>query len=121
MRKLILIFLLICLIASVGCSSLFKKPATAATYTIEISGTDGLAFFGHYGAITLEGETATQSVSGEVPATYTVQGTSDTIVYCSLKKQVEAGTLNVQIFKEGQLATQGGTAEPFGTVILLTN
>jgi hypothetical protein len=118
MKSLIFIFLLVGIIAFVGCIS---APAKAATYTIEISGTNGLAFFGHYGGITLEGETVTQSVDGKVPTTYTVKGTSDTIVYCSFKKQVEAGTLNVQIFKDGQLATQGGTAEPFGTVILLTN
>ena len=118
MKSLILVLLLVGIVAFVGCTSV---SAQVATYTIEVSGTDGLKFFGSYGGVTLEGEEVTQSVDDYVPITYTVRGTSDTIVYCSFKKQVEAGTLNVQIFKDGQLATQGGTAEPFGTVILLTN
>ena len=120
MRNLILIFLLICLIAFVGCT-ITKTSATVEIYTIEVSGTNGLKFFGSYGGVTFEGETVTQSIEGVVPAKYTVQGTSDTIVYCSFKKQVEAGTLNVQIFKDGQLATQAGTADPYGSVLLATN
>ena len=118
MKSLIFVFLLVCIIALAGCTSV---SAQVATYTIEVSGTDGLKFAGSYGGITLEGETVTQSVDDTVPATYTVRGTSETIVYCSFKKQVEAGTLNVQIFKDGQLATQAGTADVFGSVILLTN
>lgn len=118
MRNLILVLLLVSIIAFVGCISVSPK---AATYTIEVSGTNGLKFFGNYGGLTLEGEKVSQSVEGEVPVTYTVRGTTDTIVYCSFRKRVEAGTLNVQIFKDGELATQAGTAEPFGTVTLLTN
>jgi hypothetical protein len=121
MRNLVLILLVICLIASVGCTSLFKKPVTVEFYTIEVSGTSGLKFAGRYGGITLQGEKVTQSVTGIVPAQYTIQGTSETIIYCSFVKGSEAGTLNVQILKNGQLATQGGTAAPNGSVTLATN
>ncbi len=120
MRNLILIVLLVCIIAFVGCTTV-KTSAQAVTYTIEISGTNGLAFAGNYGGITFEGETVTQSVTGVVPAEYTVKGISDIIVYCSFVKQSKAGTLNIFIYKDGQLATQGGTADPFGSVILATN
>ncbi len=121
MRNLILFFLLICLIAFVGCTTT-KTSATVEIYTIEVSGTNGLKFSGSYGGITSDGEAVAQSVEGVVPAEYTVQGTSDTIFYyCSFVKQEEAGTLNVFIYKNGQLATQGGTADPFGSVLLATN
>ena len=117
MRNLILIFLLICLIAFVGCTSA-QTSTKVEIYTIEVSGTNGLAFAGNYGGITPEGETVTQSVEGVVPAQYTVKSAGDFIVYCSFVKRDEVGTLNVYIYKNGQLVAQGGTAAPFGTVVL---
>jgi hypothetical protein len=121
MRNLILIFILICLIASVGCTSLFKKPATVEFYTIEVFGTSGLKFLGKYGGVVPGDEPVIKSVEGVVPTQYTIQGTSETIIYCSFVKGNEAGTLNVQIYKNGQLATQGGTAAPNGVVTLVTS
>ena len=118
MRNLILIFLLICIIAFVGCTS---ASAKVEIYTIEVSGTNGLKFAGSYGGITWEGEKVTQSVDGFVPVEYTVQCTSDTLVYCSFRKQVKAGTLNIYIYKNGQVVAQGGTADEFGSVVLVTN
>ena len=120
MRNPVLIFLLICLIAFAGCISV-KTPVTIATYTIEVSGTSGLQFTGKYGGVVPGAEPVIQPVTSVVPTQFTIQGTSDTIVYCSFVKFGEAGTLNVFIYKDGELATQGGTAAPFGSVTLATN
>ena len=118
MKSLIFVFLLVCIIAFVGCSG---TPIKIESYTIKVSGTNGLRFAGNYGGVVPGGAKAEQSVEGVVPAEYVVKGPSDTIVYCSFVKQVEAGTLNVQIFKNGQVITQSGTADPFGSVILAAN
>ena len=118
MKSLIFVLLLVGVIALVGCGG---TPTKIEYYTIKVTGTEGLRFAGNYGGAVPGGGKSEQSVEGVVPAEYTVQGPSNTIVYCSFIKQAEDGTLNVQIFKNGELATQSGTAAPFGSVVLATN
>ena len=119
MKSLIFIFLSVCIIAFAGCD--LVQTSVKTSYTIKVFGNDGLAFAGNFGGITPEGGTVTQSVEGVLPVEYIVKGTRDTIIFCSFVKRSEIGTLNVQIFKGGQLLAQSGTTDPFGSVTLATS
>lgn len=122
MKKLIFVFLLICIIAFTGCSSSESDNVSPPTTSvkIEIFGTVGLEFVGSYGGMSSGGGMTLQSVEDIVPAQYTVKGSGDFIVTCSFIKLEDTGTLVVYIFKNGEIIAQGGTSAAFGMVALTT-
>ena len=86
--------------------------ARASPYAVEIRvmGTSGLSFSGSYGD--LSGQT---SVDGTVPATYTIVDPSGDIVSAVFSK-MEAGTLTVQLVKDGVVVESKTTTAVYGFV-----
>jgi hypothetical protein len=113
-KTLFLVFLLVCIVALIGCSG------GTSTYKIKVSGTTGLEFMGSYGGMAHGGDTDIRSVEGTVPRQYTVKATGNAIITCTFMKLEATGTLNVQIFKDGEIVAQSGTSAAFGSVILST-
>jgi hypothetical protein len=113
MKKLIFILLLFCLIPLIGCTS--SEPVI---YTIKVSGSSGLEFVGSYGGIGADGTMDMRSVEGTVPRQYTVKASGNVIVSCTFSKLEQSGTLNVFIYRDGELVAQSGTAAAFGMVVL---
>lgn len=120
MKKLILVILLVCMVGlmSAGCGGDLGGFGGDEDYTIEVSGTAGLEFSGSYGAVTSDGQSTSKSVDGVVPAEYSVSGT---IISCVFQKQVEAGTLKVEILKSGQVVAESDTSADYGVVSVATD
>jgi hypothetical protein len=115
-KNLIFVFLLVCIVALVGCSG----AGEVKSYTIKVSGNAGVEFVGSYGAMAPGGETSMRSVEGVTPAQYVVKASRGVIITCSFIKLGEVGTLNVQIFVDGQVVAGNGTTAAFGSVTLTT-
>jgi len=115
-KNLILAFLLVCIVALMGCSG----AGEVKSYTIKVSGNAGVEFVGSYGGMAPGGEISITSVEGVVPAQYVVKASRGVIITCSFIKLGEAGTLNVQIFVDGEVIAGNGTTVGGGSVILTT-
>lgn len=59
-----------------------------------------------------------RSVEGIVPKQYIIQAFGKATVTCTFAKLSQSGTLNVHIYRDGELLAQSGTASAFGMVIL---
>ncbi len=116
MKKLILAILLVFIVGLIfiGCDSNLGEDEN---YIIKVSGTSGLEFSGSYMAVTSDGDSVSKSVDGVVPTQYSLSGT---IISCSFQKQVEAGTLKVEILKGGQVVAESDTTAAYGVVIVAT-
>ena len=87
-------------------------------YTVRISGTDGLEFIGEYGGTMIGGSQPGdgrdwKNIDDIVPVEYTLIGD---VVWCSVEKKTEVGTLLVEIFLDNELVASDETSEPYGTV-----
>lgn len=112
MKYIISILLVVVLALSFsGCG------ASDTEYTIKVSGTSGLSFSGAYMTVTSDGESVSKSVDGTVPAQYTTTGD---IVSVSFQKQVESGTLKVEILKDGKVIKSSDTTAAYGVVMVAT-
>jgi len=98
--------LLVALVLLAGC-------VTDSDFRIEVTGTPGLEFSGHYGLATADGQYTSKSVDGTVPATYTMRGH---IVSGLFQKTTEDGTLRVEIFKNGRSVAGEETMAAYGIV-----
>ena len=87
-------------------------------YTIKVSGTADLEFSGHYMVVNSDLTEGSKSVDGVVPAQYSVSGT---IISCVFQKQVESGTLRVEILKSGQVVAESDTSADYGVVSVATD
>ncbi len=86
-------------------------------FTIRVSGTAGLQFNGSYGVTNSDGSSTSQTVDGTVPTEYQVTGTIVSVVF---QKQTEAGTLKVQIIKDGEVVKEAETTAAYGVVSVAT-
>ena len=87
-------------------------------YTVRVSGSDGLEFIGEYGGTMIGGSQPGdgrdwKKIEDTVPVEYTLIGD---VVWCSVEKKTEAGTLRVEIFLDNELVTSDETSAPYGTV-----
>lgn len=91
----------------------FAPVAQASPYTVEIriTGSPGLSFSGSYGDLG-----GLRSVDGTVPATYTIVDPTYDMVSAVFQKQVEEGTLTVQLVKDGVVVASQTTTAAYGLV-----
>ena len=119
MNKIAIIsgILLICIVGLifVGCDVFTSSDST---FQIKVSGTAGLKFSGSYMAITSDGKSTSKSVDGVVPAQYSVYGT---IISAAFQKQVESGTLKVEILQGGIVVNSSDTTAAYGVVTVVTD
>jgi len=88
-----------------------ETPPAAATLIVEITGTPGTAFEGSLGTTA-----ATRSITGQVPAQYSVDAIA---VVVSLTKREEAGNLTVRVLRSGQEVASRTTDAPYGSLLLV--
>jgi hypothetical protein len=88
--------------------------SSTATYTIEISGSGGTSFNGSYLVLQPSGSSASKSVEGIIPETYTAEGMS---VSCAFQKQ-SPGTLRVTVKRNGQVMKVEQTTAEYGMVTI---
>jgi hypothetical protein len=95
-----------------------------ADYTIGVGGTAGLNFSGRYVVVTAAYDpdnyvvfnTDTYDVSGNVSEQYTVEDVIS--VGGMFQKQAENGTLEVEIWRSGDLIDSDNTTDPWGAVLV---
>ncbi len=92
-----------------GCST----GSVESKYTIQVSGTSGLEFSGHYMTVTAGRISTSKMVEGKVPDQYSVSGS---IVSCTVQKKTERGPLSVQIIKDGKVVSNSETTLAYGSV-----
>jgi hypothetical protein len=112
MRRPIL-YLLLGIILLVGCSE--GLNGVDADYTIKVTGSDKLAFSGHY---TIAGTTAIPKpvqVTGTVPMEYKGKGMA---AACVFRKTAAEGNLKVEILKGQSIVSSSEVATPFGIITL---
>jgi len=112
MKKLIVAILLVSIggLFFAGCGG---SLSTDSEFQIKVSGTTGLEFSGSYMTVTSGGQSTSKSVEGTVPAQYTVTGN---MVSVAFQKQVESGTLKVEILKDGKVINSSDTTAAYGVV-----
>ncbi len=108
MNKLVML-LLVGFFACSGCST----GSVESNFTINVSGTSGLEFSGHYMTVTAGRISTWEIVGGKVPDQYSVSGN---IVSCTFRKKTERGILNVQIVKDGKIVWTSETSVAYGSV-----
>jgi len=94
-----------------------KAPTSSSNFQIIVRGTAGLKFSGSYMTVTWDGKTTSRTVDGTVPAEYSASGMIASVAF---QKQVESGTLIVEIFKAGQLLNAADTSAAYGVVLVAT-
>ena len=107
--NLFLIMLFIAIVIFTGCT----KSVGNTKYEINVCGTTGLKFSGHYIVTTVEGQSASKLIDGIVPTRYFVTGD---IVSVVLQKQDEIGTLRVQIIRDGEIINNSETKAMYSVV-----
>jgi hypothetical protein len=85
-------------------------------FEIRVEGSDDMKFTGSYMTVSA-GSSNSHSVSGTVPATYTVQGT---MVSVAFQKQSTFGVLTVRIFRDGAQVKMEETNAEYGMVTIAT-
>jgi hypothetical protein len=88
-----------------------EAPPKAVALVVDITGTPGTAFEGSLGTTA-----ATRSITGQVPAQYSVDGIA---VVVSLTKTGEAGNLTVRVLRSGQEVARRTTDAPYGSLLLV--
>lgn len=91
---------------------------TTSTYQIAVSGTTGLEFSGSYMVTDTGGSSTSQSVSGTVPQTYTVEGSMVSVVF---QNQGDSGTLTVKVLKDSEVIKEATTTASYGVVSVATD
>lgn len=112
--KLILGLLLLLIIAPLISGCVWNNDK----YTVRVSGTDGLEFIGEYGGTMIGGSQPGdgrdwKKIEDTVPVEYTLIGD---VVWCSVEKKTESGTLRVEIFLDNELVASDETSAPYGTI-----
>jgi len=87
-------------------------------FTIRVTGDSGLKFRGDYMLVASGQSSASKSVEGTTPSTYTATGTMLSI---SFQKQCEGGALRVTILRGGTIVRESSTTAAFGVVTVTTN
>jgi len=95
-----------------------------ADYTIEVGGTAGLNFSGRYVVVNAAYDPDTyvvfstdpHDVSGNVSKQYTVEDAIS--VGGMFQKQAVNGTLEVEIWRGGELVDSASTTDPWGAVLI---
>ena len=95
-----------------------------ADYTIEVGGTAGLNFSGRYVVVTAAYDpdayvtlsSESYDISGNVSKQYTVEDAIS--VGGMFQKQAVNGTLEVEIWKGGELVDSASTTDPWGAVLV---
>jgi len=108
-----LIYILIATALLFGCGESLK--GVELDYAIKISGTDQLAFSGHY---TIAGTGAVPKpiqVTGKAPMEYTGKGLA---AACVIRKTVPEGTLKVEILRGKEVVASAETTAPYGIITL---
>jgi len=77
-------------------------------FTINVSGTEGVAFSGYYKVTKNTGETIIEEISGTVPFEVDVKGY---FVFCKIKKEGGKGTLKLELLKFGNSISSDETTE----------
>ena len=95
-----------------------------STYTLEVGGTAGLNFSGRYVVVSADYDPETwvafssdsYDVTGNVSKQYTVEDVIS--VGGMFQKQTEEGTLEVKIWRGGDLIASAVTTDPWGAVLV---
>jgi hypothetical protein len=93
-----------------------KATSHVATYTIELSGTKGVAFNGTLGFTNPDGTYSSKSVEGALPATFTGEGS---LASCNFQKQSEEGTLRLTLHRNGNIIGEEETTAAYGVLTLV--
>ena len=112
MRRTVL-YLLLGIVFLFGCSDGLK--GVESDYTIKVTGSEKLAFSGHY---TIAGTGAMPkpvSVTGIVPMEFKGNGIA---AACVIRKTTAEGQLKVEILKGQSPVSSSETAAPFGIITL---
>jgi len=88
------------------------------TFTIQVTGTEGLKFSGSLCLSTSDGKVTTKSIEGTIPANYTLTGSVVSVVFL---KQAEKGTLRAAILKNGNIVNSSETTAAYGVVSIASS
>ncbi len=88
------------------------------SYTLRITGANGLRFCGTISVKMADGSIASHHVDGVAPETFELLGRSISV---DLKKCEEEGSLKVQIASNSRAAVQGITTGHYGSINLAVN
>lgn len=88
-----------------------------SSFTIKVTGTDGLKYSGSYMTVMADGKNSSKSVDGTVPGEYTVDAS---MVSVTFQKQSESGALKVEILKDGEVVAENETEAAYGVVTAAT-
>jgi len=105
--------IMVAIIFLLGCSEGLK--GVEADYTIKVTGSDKLAFSGHY---TIAGPGAIPKpvqIKGIVPLEYTGKGLA---AACIIRKTTAEGKLKVEILKGRNVVSASEVDTPFGMITL---
>jgi hypothetical protein len=132
-RLLLLIAILALILLPIGCTDIGSmvedtiEDALAglrADYLIEVGGTGGLNFSGRYVVVNAAYDqdtyvafsTDSYDISGNVSKQYTVEDAIS--VGGMFQKQAVNGTLEVEIWRGGELVDSASTTDPWGAVLI---
>jgi hypothetical protein len=132
-RLLLLISILTLVLLPIGCADIGSMvedtiedalEGLRADYTIEVGGTAGLNFSGRYVVVNAAYDpdtyvvfnTDSYDVSGNVSEQYTVEDAIS--VGGMFQKQAVNGTLEVEIWRGGELVDSASTTDPWGAVLI---
>jgi hypothetical protein len=132
-RLLLLISILTLVLLPIGCADIGSMvedtiedalEGLRADYTIEVGGTAGLNFSGRYVLVNAAYDpdtyvvfsTDSYDVSGNVSEQYTVEDAIS--VGGMFQKQAVNGTLEVEIWRGGELVDSASTTDPWGAVLI---
>ena len=114
-------FICLLLLAGMGYVYLFGFPGEGgfgiSQFTISVSGTPGTEFSGKYTTFGFTGESKPQTVKGVIPASYLVSGRHAS---CTFEKNSGAGTIKVEIIKNGRAVAFKESSEPNAIVTVTT-
>jgi hypothetical protein len=88
------------------------------SYTLRVTGGNGLRFCGTISVKMADGSTASHSVEGVAPETFELFGKSISV---DLNKCEENGSLKVEIASNSKMAAEGFTTGHYGTVSIGAN
>jgi len=132
-RLLLLISILALVLVPIGCIDIEGTigdtiedtlEGVRADYTIEVGGTAGLNFSGRYVVVTAAYDPETwvafssdpYDVTGNVSEQYTLEDVIS--VGGMFQKQAVNGTLEVEIWRGGELIDSANTTDPWGAVLI---
>ncbi|MDV2988538.1 MAG: hypothetical protein P3T54_00025 [Dehalogenimonas sp.] len=112
MKKLLVLAVAVVLVTLpfAGCGPSVSDVTKDYNFEIKVTGTAG-EFSGNYLVMKGDFTTNSQSVDGNTPATYTVQGNTVSVTF---QKQGEDGTLTVEIFRDGVSVNSSTTSASYG-------